>query len=265
VRIALVHDWLTGMRGGEKVLLELVRLLPQADIFTLLWRRGSVAREIEERVRGTSWLQGLPSRTYRYYLPLFPAAVRSLDLAAYDLVIASSHAVAHAARARRRIAYIPTPMRYLWDARAEYFRFGRGAWWKRAALAAVAPWLRRFDRRAAAGVDHLVANSWHVRERIRRVWGRDAAVIYPPVDTDFFTPEGEPEDYYLAVDAFAEGRRRLLVAGKGTVEAELRARARPPVEFLREVSDEALRQHSARFSRPVFHARMKEFLDEHGC
>jgi glycosyltransferase involved in cell wall biosynthesis len=355
VRIALVHDWLTGMRGGEKVLLELVRLLPEAEVFTLLWRPGSVAPEIERRVRGTSWLQRLPSRTYRYYLPLFPAAVRSLDLTSYDLVVASSHAVAHAARARRRIAYIHTPMRYLWDAQPEYFRFGRGAWWKRAALAAVAPWLRRFDRRAAAGVDHVIANSRHVRERIRRVWGRDAEVIYPPVDTDFFTPEGQPEDYYLvvsslepykridlAVDAFSGGRRRLLVAGKGTLETELRARARPPVEFLGEVSDErlrdlyrkaralifagredfgitpveaqacgrpvvcygeggalesvvegttgvcfrlpsaaalreaveraetmewdsrALRQHSLRFSRPVFHARMKEFLDEHG-
>ena len=349
------------MRGGEKVLLELVRLLPTADVFTLLWNPGTVAREIEARVGGTSLLQRLPraATAYRYYLPLFPAAVRSLDLRGYDLVVSSSHAVAHAARVppgARHITYMHTPMRYLWDARDDYFRFGRGRLWKRAALEAMSPWLRSFDRRAAARVDHFVANSRHVRDRIHRIYGRDSEVIYPPVDTDFFTPGAGPEDYYLvvsslepykridlAVDAFSGGRRRLLVAGKGTLERELRSRARPPVEFLGEVSDEILcdlyrraralvfpgredfgmvpveaqacgrpvvcyaaggalesvldgrtgvyfgtqsasallqaveraeavcwdseliRRHSLTFSRREFQARMKAFLDEHGC
>ena len=259
MRIALVHDWLTGMRGGEKVLLELVRLLPEADIFTLLWNRGSVAPEIESRVRGVSFLHKLPraARAYRYYLPFFPAAIRSLDLTGYDLVISSSHAVALAARVpegARHISYVHTPMRYLWDARADYFQVGRGLPWKRAALGLFSPWLKAFDCRAAARVHHLIANSNHVRERVRRVYGRDAEVIYPPVDTDFFTPSGEPGDYYLVVsslepykridlpvDAFSGGSRRLLVAGKGTLDRELRARARPPVEFLGEVTDEVLR------------------------
>jgi glycosyltransferase involved in cell wall biosynthesis len=259
LKIALVHDWLTGMRGGEKVLLELVRLLPEADVFTLLWNRGSVAGEIEARVRRESFLGRLPrARTaYRYYLPLFPAAVRSLDLTGYELVLSSSHAVAHAAVApprARHICYMHTPMRYLWDARGDYFRFGRGRRWKRAALAALAPALRSFDRRAAAEVDHFVANSQHVRERIQRIYGRDARVVYPPVDTDFFTPGGPPQDYYLvvsslepykridlAVEAFSGGGRRLLIAGKGTLSRDLRSRARPPVEFLGEVSDENLR------------------------
>ncbi len=258
MRVALVHDWLTGMRGGEKVLLELVRLLPEADVFTLLWNRGSVAPEIERRVRATSFLQKLPfiATAYRNYLPLFPAAIRSLDLGGYDLVLSSSHAVAHAAPVppgARHISYVHTPMRYLWDARADYFQFGRGRLWKRAALATVSPWLRRFDRRAALRVDRFVANSRHVRDRIRRIYGRDAEVIYPPVDTDFFTPGAPPEDYYLivsslepykridlAVDAFSGGRRRLLIAGSGTLDRELRARARPPVEFLGAVSDEKL-------------------------
>jgi glycosyltransferase involved in cell wall biosynthesis len=145
-------------------------------------------------------------------------------------------------------------MRYLWDARADYFRFGRGRWWKRAALSAVSPFLRRFDRRAAARVDHFVACSGHVRDRIRRIYGRDAEVIYPPVDTDFFTPSAaDPEDYYLivsslepykrvdlAVDAFSGGPRRLLIAGSGTLGRQLRARGGPPVEFLGAVSDEKL-------------------------
>ena len=246
------------MRGGEKVLLELVRLLPQADVFTLLWNRGTVSPEIERRVRATSFLQRLPraATAYRNYLPLFPAAIRSLDLTGYDLVLSSSHAVAHAARVpsgARHISYLHTPMRYLWDARADYFRFGRGRWWKRAALAAVSPWLRRFDRRAATRVDTFVANSRHVRDRIRRIYDRDAEVIYPPVDTDFFTPGAAPDDYYLvvsslepykridlAVDAFSGGHRRLLIAGSGTLDRQLRARARPPVEFLGWVSDEKL-------------------------
>ena len=274
MKVALVHDWLTGMRGGEKVLLELVRLLPEADLYTLLWNRGSVVPEMEARVRGTTFLQNLPraARAYRYYLPLFPAAIRSLDLRGYDVILSSSHAVAKSVRVPEgavHVSYVHTPMRYLWDTRADYFRFGRGRWWKRAALALVAPALRRFDRRTAAGVDFFIANSANVRERIRRVYGAEAQVIPPPVDTDFFTPSPSAlEDYYLvvsslepykrvdlAVEAFSGGKRRLLVAGSGTLEAELRARAKPPVEFLGAVSDERLRNLYQHCRALIFPAR----------
>jgi hypothetical protein len=144
LKIALVHDWLTGMRGGEKVLLELVRFFPAADVFTLLWKRDSVSPEIEARVRQTSFLDRLPgaARTYRYYLPLFPRAIRSLDLAGYDLVVSSSHAVAKGVRVAAgavHVSYIHTPMRYLWESSDDYFQFGRGRWWKRSALGMVAP------------------------------------------------------------------------------------------------------------------------------
>src|SRR2546422_286655 len=119
------------MRGGEKVLLELLTLFPTADIFTLLWNRGSVAEEIESRILRTSFLQNLPraATAYRYYLPLFPAAIRALDLSEYNLVISSSHAVAKAVRVPAgalHVSYIHTPMRYLWDASGDYFQFGRG-------------------------------------------------------------------------------------------------------------------------------------------
>ena len=248
------------MRGGEKVLLELVRLFPQADVFTLVWKRASVSPEIESRVRRTSFLDRWPraATAYRYYLPCFPAAVRSLDLAGYDLILSSSHAVAKGVRVPAgavHVSYIHTPMRYLWDSGSDYFAFGRGRRWKRAALSVVAPWLRRFDRQSAGGVTYFVANSQNVRSRIQRIYGAEAAVIYPPVDTDFFTPGGQPADYYLvvsslepykridlAVDAFSGGRRPLLVAGKGTLERELRKRAGSPVEFLGEVNDERLRE-----------------------
>ncbi len=278
MKVALVHDWLTGMRGGEKVLLELMRLLPGADLYTLLWNRGSVAPEIEARVRGTTFLQNLPraASAYRYYLPLFPAAIRSLDLRGYDVILSSSHAVAKSVRVPEgavHVSYVHTPMRYLWDTGADYFRFGRGRWWKRAALALVAPALRSFDRRTAAGVDFFIANSANVRERIRRVYGAEAQVIPPPVDTDFFTPSpasssDQAEAYYLvvsslepykrvdlAVEAFSGGKRRLLVAGSGTLEAELRARARPPVEFLGAVSGERLRNLYQHCRALIFPAR----------
>lgn len=263
MKIALVHDWLTGMRGGEKVLAELVRLFPAADVFTLLWRPGSVNTEIESRLRWVSFLDKLPrvATAYRYYLPLFPAAIRSLDLSGYDLILSSSHAVAKGVRVppgALHVSYVHTPMRYVWETSADYFQFGPGRWWKRAGLGLMTPYLRRFDRRSAAGVDYFLANSENVRGRIRRIYGAEAEVIPPPVDTDFFTPQDPripADDYYLvvsslepykridlAVDAFAGGKRRLLVAGRGTLEKDLRARARPPVEILGEVSDERLRE-----------------------
>ncbi|MBI3698303.1 MAG: glycosyltransferase, partial [Acidobacteria bacterium] len=213
MRIALVHDWLTGMRGGEKVLAELVALFPSSDVFTLVWKRGSVRPEIEARVRGASFLDRLPraATAYRYYLPLFPAAIRSIPLDGYDLILSSSHAVAKGVRVPPgavHASYVHTPMRYLWDTGPDYFAFGRGRWWKRAALGAVAPWLRRFDRASAAGVHHFIANSQTVRGRIRRLYGAAARVIYPPVDTDFFTPDSSPpEDYYLAVSSLEPYKR----------------------------------------------------------
>ncbi len=262
LRVAIVHDWLTGMRGGEKVLLEFIRLMPGADVFTLVWKPGSIAQDIESRIRGVSFLQRLPriQQAYRYYLPLFPAAVRSLDLTGYDLILTSSHAVAKGASVPSdalHICYMHTPMRYLWDSEGDYFKFGNGNWWKRPALQLAAPWLRRFDLHTAARVDWFVANSENVRGRIRRIYGRDAQVIPPPVDTGFFTPADSDvvSDYYLvvsplepykrvdlAIDAFSGGKRRLLIAGKGTLDRELRARAKPPVQFVGHVTDEKLRE-----------------------
>jgi len=252
------------MRGGERVLLELVRMFPSADLFTLFWNRGSVSAEIEARVCATSFLDRMPRivSTYRYYLPLFPAAIRSLDLAGYDLILSSSHAVAKGARVgpgQMHISYVHTPMRYLWESGRDYFQFGSGRWWKRPALVGIRPYLRRFDRRTAGSVDYFIANSDNVKQRIQRVYGAQAKVIYPPADTNFFTPcRGAcgAGDYYLvvsslepykridlAVDAFARSGRRLVVAGRGTLQRELRERARSArnVEFLGAVDNERLR------------------------
>lgn len=271
LRVALVHDWLTGMRGGEKVLLELCRLFPRSRIYTLLWNRGSVHPEIEQRVVQTSFLAKLPAGVgYRNFLPLFPAAVRSLHIEQADLVISSSHAVAKGARVPRgvpHLSYIHTPARYLWDETGSYFVFGKGRRWKRLTLALVAPYLRRFDVRSAEPIDELIANSDNVRRRIEHAYGRDARVVYPPVDVDFFSPDPgiEAEDFYLvvsslepykrvdlAVEAFRRLDRELVVVGGGTLEGELRAVAPGNVRFTGRVSDEELRDLYRRCRALVF-------------
>jgi glycosyltransferase involved in cell wall biosynthesis len=261
-RIALVHDWLTGMRGGEKVLLEFCRLFPTARIYTLLWRPGSIDPEIESRVHQTSFLRRLPRSyaTYRYALPLFPAAVRSLQIRDADLVISSSHAVAKGVRVPPgvpHVSYVHTPMRYLWDETGNYFRFGRGSWWKRSALRAASPYLRRFDLRTAKGVDYFIANSQTVRDRIHRCYHAAAEVIHPPVDTDFFQPSEAPghagydlivsslEPYKridLALEAFRRLDRPLVIAGSGSLERNLRAKASGNIRFLGRVSGVELRR-----------------------
>ena len=155
------------MRGGEKVLLSLARLFPDAPIFTLLHVPGSVAPELEAREIRTSFIQRLPgvARRYRHYLPLFPTAAESFDLAGFDLVVSSSHCVAKGVRPAPgavHVSYCHTPMRYVWDRYDDYFGPGRASLPVRWAMAAAAPRLRRWDVRSSARVSRFVANSAYV-------------------------------------------------------------------------------------------------------
>lgn len=252
-RTALVHDWLTGFRGGEQVLLSLARLFPEAPIYTLLHVKGSLPAELESRTIRTSFIGKLPfaARLYRHYLPLFPFAVRGLDVRGFDLVVSSSHCVAKSVtpgRNARHISYCHTPMRYVWDRFDDYFGPARMGRVGSAALRIMAEGLRAWDVSTAHRVHQYVANSETVAARIRYFYGRDAIVIHPPVDTDFFTPgpdDGPPPDYDLvvsalvpykridlAIDAARITGRRLLVVGNGPEEERLRARAGANVEFL---------------------------------
>jgi glycosyltransferase involved in cell wall biosynthesis len=251
----LVHDWLTGMRGGERCLEVFCELFPDADLFTLLHVPGSVPAVIERRRIVTSFVQRLPAvaTRYRYYLPLFPAAVETFDLRGYDLVLSSSHCVAKGARPAPgvpHVSYCFTPMRYVWDLYDEYF--GRGASvLTRTLMPPVAARLRRWDRASSARVDRFVAISRHVAARIDRYYGRTAEVIYPPVDVQRFeVADGAGEDFYLVVSALVPYKRldlavqaakrlgrRLLVVGSGPEERRLRALAGPGVEFLGRRSD----------------------------
>ena len=252
--VALVHDWLTGMRGGERCLESLCRLFPGAPLYTLLHVPGAVSREIERHPITCSFLQRIPgiARRYRSLLPLFPSAVERLDVTPYDLVLSSSHCVAKGVRPRPdalHICYCHTPMRYAWDMPDAYLRSPL----TRAAAAPLLLYLRRWDRRASGRVHHFIANSRHVRERIRRCYDREADVVYPPVDVDRFRISNRTEDYFLivsalvpykridlAVDAFNRLGLPLRIVGDGPERGHLERRARPNISFLGWQPDDCL-------------------------
>ena len=268
--VALIHDWLTGMRGGERCLESFCELFPRADIFTLLHVQGSVSKTIEERRIRTSVIQALPyaATCYRYYLPLFPWAIEQFTLDGYDLIISGSHCVAKGIKPPPQalhIAYLYTPMRYIWDMQDAYVAAGRMGPLSRLILPAVAERLRRWDVAVNAGVDHFIAISYYVADRIRRHYGREAAVIYPPVETARFYIAERTDDYYLvagafapykridlAIEAFNRLRRRLVIVGEGQEGGRLRRMAGPTIEFLGRRSDREVADLLSRCRALVF-------------
>jgi glycosyltransferase involved in cell wall biosynthesis len=265
--VALAHDWLTGMRGGEKVLEEVLHLFPAAPIYTLFHFPGSVSRAIESHPIHTSFLQRAPGlrRHYRSYLPLFPLAVEDFDLGAAELVISTSHCVAKGVVPGPRalhVSYTHSPMRYAWDQEHAYFPRRRGPVAR--LRGAVLSWLRAWDVTASARVDHFLANSRFVAARIERYYRRAADVLHPPADTDYFTP-GENGGsggggaagggYCLMVAALAPYKRvevamaaceraglELRVVGGGPEQARLAAAAGPRTRLVGRVGDEELRR-----------------------
>jgi len=257
MRVALVHDWLTGMRGGEWVLYEIARVFPDARIYTLVHRSGSVAPELERHPIHTSWLQypSFGGRRWRYLLPLMPAAVENFNIPDADLVISSSHCVAKGVippPGAFHLSYVHTPMRYVWDQRAVYLKqvprlFLPIAQGRLARL-------RQWDMVSSARVDRLIANSRLVAWRIKHYWNRSAEVIPPPVDTDFFTPGGERGDNLLTVAALVPYKRvevavevakrlgrTIEIVGTGPQQRHLQRLAGDHVRFLGWLSREDLR------------------------
>ena len=276
-RVVLVHDWLTGMRGGEKVLESLCRLFPSADLLTLVHVPGSVSPRIEARRIRPSFVQRLPNhaRWYRHYLPLFPLAIECFDLDDADLVISTSHCAAKAIVPTGRalhLCYCHSPMRYAWDQFEAYFgpqRVGVAA----ATLARpVLAWLARWDRDTAGRVDRYVANSQFVAGRIERYYNRRAAVLPPPVDTEFFTPVDAPAASYflvvsalvpykrveIAVEAAARAGVRLKIVGAGPELDRLRAMAGPGVEFAGVLDNPSLRE-AYRHAKALVHPAEEDF------
>lgn len=258
MRVALVHDWMTGMRGGEWVLYDIARLFPEAPIYTLVHRTGSIAPLLEQHAIHTSWLQGLSfgGRRWRYLLPLMPAAAESFAFPDADLVISSSHCVAKGVippPGAFHLSYVHTPMRYVWDQRGRYLdpipRLLRPVVETRFAR------LRQWDMVSSARVDRLVANSRLVAWRIKHYWNRNAEVIPPPVATEYFTPGGTRGDSLLTVAALVPYKRvevaiavarklgrTLEIVGTGPLMRSLRRLGGPDVRFLGWIDRAELRE-----------------------
>ena len=256
MRVALVHDWLTGMRGGEYVLEAMIDEFPDAEIFTLLHVPGSVSTKIESRPIHTSFVTHAPfaRQHYRKYLPVFPLAIETLRPRGFDVVISSSHCVAKAVRTggTKHLCYCHTPVRYAWDQFDEYFVDRAFA---RALATPAAAALRTWDRATANRVDHFIANSNTVRDRIQKNYSRESTVIFPPVNVARFARPRAPSDFYLlvgalvpykridrAIAACAQANRRLVIVGDGPDRKRLEAHAPPHVDFRGHVSDEVLAQ-----------------------
>ncbi len=253
-KVALIHDWLTGQRGGEKVLEVLAEIFPDSPIYTLFHFSGSQDIEIEKRKIIPSFLQRFPflKRWYRFYLPLFPLAIELFDLQEYDLIISSSHCVAKGVIPRPdalHICYVHSPIRYGWNQYFSYFSPEKLNIISRLIIPPVIHYLRIWDESSSHRVDFFVANSRNVAKRIEKYYRRESEVIYPPVDTSFFCPGERKEDYYLivsalvpykkielAIEAFNRKRVPLKIVGVGPEYRKLRKIAYSNIQFLGSLS-----------------------------
>ena len=269
-RVAIIHYWLVGMRGGERVVERLLHLFPNADIFTHVYDPNSVSELIRSRPVHTSFIQKLPQAVKRYksYLPLMPMALEQLDLRGYDLVISSESGPAKGvlvAPDAYHLCYCHSPMRYLWDHYHDY----------RASAGRVTRWmmpyplhrLRQWDALSAQRIDQILCNSNFIRQRIRRSWGRDAQVVYPPVDVSLYSPSGEISSRYLwvgqltrykradlALEAFNRSGLPLLMVGDGELYDTLRKRAGPNIEMIQRLDFQRLREEYAHAKALIFTA-----------
>jgi glycosyltransferase involved in cell wall biosynthesis len=267
-RVALVHDWLNGMRGGERVLEHFCALYPHADLFTLLYDPSAVSPPIRRMAVKESALARIPmaKRHYRHLLPFLPRFISALPTAEYDLVLSTSHCVAKGAPPPRRgahLSYVFSPMRYVWDHFPDYLS---GVWWKDLGLRALRGPMQRWDRHSCRGVDSFAADSDHIARKIEGFWGRSAKTIYPAVQLRRFELSTEPrEDFFLVVSAFVPYKRidraieaarlagkRLVVVGGGLEEARLKALAGDGVEFAGRVPDDELPDFYRRAQALIF-------------
>jgi glycosyltransferase involved in cell wall biosynthesis len=255
-RVALVHDFLLDLRGAERVFLELCDMWPEADIYTAVYDEGGTEGRFSDRSLHTSFLQRLrpTARTFRTLLPLYPAAVESFDLSEYDLVVSSSSAWAHGIMCNGRtlhMSYCHNPFRYAWNDREQTLARCHNPLTRKFLGVTFHRW-RHWDRMAAQHTDRYVANSHTTKARVRAFFGRDAQVVYPPVETGRFGP-GQVRGHYalvselmphkridVAIEAFNRLRLPLIVIGDGPLARTLRRQAGPTVSFAGRVPDTAV-------------------------
>jgi len=272
-RIALAHHWLVGMRGGEKVLEQIGRVLPGTPIHTLVAQPAKLSPLLRKHPIHTSWLQRLPgaSRHYKKLLPFFPSAISSLRVKGpVDLIVSSDASVIKGLsypEGATHICYCHSPPRYLWDLQKEYTNSSEvGGPMGRALFNQVVPYVREFDRQAAQRVTHFIANSNFVRDRILACYGRASEVINPPVYLDEFEiSTAAPEDFYLvvsqlvpykridlAISAFSRLKKKLVIIGEGSERRRLEKMAGPNITFLGSQPQSVLRDHYRRSRALVF-------------
>jgi glycosyltransferase involved in cell wall biosynthesis len=257
LRVAIIHYWLVGMRGGERVLERVLRQFPEADLFTHVYDPDAVSDIIRNRKVQTTFINDLPfaRRFYKHYLPLMPMALESLDLSGYDLVLSFEAGPAKGALApptALHVCYCHSPMRYLWDAQADYRRSAGPL--PRALMSILFPPLRVWDYATAARVDGFIANSDFVRRRIRRAYGREATVVHPPAAIEAFKPSAQVGEEYLwvgqmtpykrgdiAVDAFNRLGLPLRMVGDGEMRRKLKTAANSNIRFSDNLSFAELR------------------------
>lgn len=260
MKIALVHDWLTGMRGGEYVLEAIAECFPKAVLHTLIYVPASVSPTLIAMQRRTSVLQKIPGieKRYRHFLPLFPRVIESFDMSEFDLIISSSHCVAKGVRKRKdavHLAYVHAPMRYVWDRFEDYFGVGRASAITRLGARLFRKKLQAWDRGSSspARIDGIIANSRYIASQIKSHWGRESDVIHPFADLDRFRAPRAPSRTYLMVGAFAPYKRvdlavkvfnelqlPLLIVGSGQDEARLKKLAGPTVDFVGSLSNQSI-------------------------
>jgi glycosyltransferase involved in cell wall biosynthesis len=257
-KVALVHDWFPVRRGGEKVFEVFAELFPEASLYALFHFKNSQIEALEKRNIQTSFIQRLPflKKKFRHYLPLFPQAIERFDFQEYDLIISSSHCVAKGAIPKPdalHVCYIHSPVRYAWNQYFSYFAPQRLGVFSRYIIPPIIHYLRMWDIASNHRVDHFIANSKAVAQRVRRYYNREADVIHPPVDTDFFTPGDKQEDFYLvvsalvpykridlAIQAFNRNGKLLKIVGQGPEYKTLKKMAGPNIRFLGHQDDKSL-------------------------
>jgi len=274
-RVAVIHDWLVVWGGAERVLEQILKVVPQADVFTVVdFLPPAERRHLGKSKVKSSFIQRLPGaqKRYRSYLPLMPLAIEQLDMSAYDLVISSSHAVAKGVLTgpnQMHVSYVHSPMRYAWDLQHQYLR---ESGLDQGAKGLMARWLlhkmRLWDLRSASGVDWFIANSAFVKRRIEGTYRRDAEVIYPPVDVGRFTLRAAKEDFYLTasrqvpykridliVEAFTRMKdKKLVVIGDGPEFESIKAKAGPNVTMMGHQPNNVMVSHMQRARGFVFAA-----------
>lgn len=257
MKVAIIHYWLVGMRGGEKVLEALCEIYPQADIFTHVYTPEEISENIKKHRITTTFIQKLPfsKKWYPYYLAFMPLALESLDLSEYDLIISSESGPAKGivpAPSSTHICYTHSPMRYIWDMYHTYW--GHSHWLKRFPISLMSHYLRLWDSNCALRTDHFIANSHFIAQRIEKYYRRSSDVIHPPVDIQGFFPIENPSaDYYLwlgelnrykrpldAVYAFNQSGKKLVMVGDGELSEQIYKEAKSNITLKSKVEQKEL-------------------------